>query len=167
MLVVWALDQRASPSLLANRLAALNHSLRFSRSRPFAILFLHATRCQPSSYSALLSGSSLTLLVDSQHLTCLSHFSAPDVRALVRRVVELVKITDVACCSEHHQLLKILIILSQLCSDSSRNVHLSVFGCNCERLRSRWSQVASECVGHITSCCCHATGTLASCALIR
>ena len=34
MLVVWALEQRASPSLLADRLGALNHSLRFSRSRP-------------------------------------------------------------------------------------------------------------------------------------
>ena len=70
-------------------------------------------------------------LVDSQQLTCLSHFSAPDVRALVRRVVELTKITDVACCSEHHQLLMVLIILSQLCFDSNHNVRLSVFGCNC------------------------------------
>ena len=61
----------------------------------------------------------------------------PDVRALVCRVVEQVKITDVACCSEHHQLLMISTILSQLCSDSNRNVHLSVFGCNCERLRNR------------------------------
>ena len=31
----------------------------------------------------------MTLLVALQHLTCLSHFSAPSVRALVRRVVEL------------------------------------------------------------------------------
>ena len=33
MLVVWALEQRAPPSLLADRLGALNHSLRSSRSR--------------------------------------------------------------------------------------------------------------------------------------
>ena len=111
--------------------------------------------------------ASLTSLVDSQHLTCLSHFSAPDVRARVRRVVELIKITDVACWTEHHQLLKVLIILSQLCYDSNRNVRLSVFSCNCERLRSRWSQMVTECVGRPTSCCRHATDTLVSCALIR
>ena len=106
-------------------------------------------------------------LVDSQRLTCLSHFSAPDDRALVRRVVELIEITDVACWSEHHQLLMVLIILSKLCSDSNRSVHLSVFGCNCGRLRSRWSQIVSECVGHTTSCCWCAADTLASCALMR
>ena len=98
--------------------------------------------------------------MDWQHLTCLSHFSAPDVRAWVRRVVELIEMTDVAYWSEHHQLLMELIILSQRCSDSNRNVHLSVSGCNCERLRSRWSQMASECVGRPTSCCCRICGEL-------
>ena len=173
---VW-LEQRASPSLLPDHLGALNHSLRRTSDlrlialftiTTFAILFLHASRSQPSSYSAFSFRASLTSLVDSQHLTCLSHFSlSPDVRALVRRVVELIKITDVACWSERHQLLMVLVILSQLCSDSNRNARLSVFGCSCEHLRSQWSQMASECVGRPTSCCCYATDTLASCALTR
>ena len=166
MLVVWALEQHASPSLLANRLGALTYPLG---SHDHDLCHL-VSACITKSTIELLGSSfraSLTLLVDSQHLTCLSHFSAPDVRVLVRRVIELIKITDVACSSEHHQLLMNSTILSQLCSDSNRNVHLSVFGCNCERLRSRWSPMASECVARTTSCCCHATDTLASCALIR
>ena len=164
MLVKWALEQRASPSLLADSLGALNHSLRFSRSRPLPSCFRMHLEVNHRVYSALRSRSEMPWLVDSQQLTCLSHFSALDVRALVRRVVELTKIIDVACCSEHHQLLMVLIILSQLCFDSNHNVRLSVFGCNCERLRSRWSRMASECVGRPTSCCCNATDTLASCA---
>ena len=98
------------------------------------------TTCITKSTIGLLGSSfwaSLALLVDSQHLTCPSHFSAPDVRALVRRVVELIKITDDACCSEHHQLLMISTILSQFCSDSNRDVHLTIFGCNCG---PRWLQ---------------------------
>ena len=162
MLVVWALEQRASPSLLADRLGALNLSLRFLRSRPLPSCFRMHHEVNPR-----VTRLFFTLLVDSQHLICLSHFSAPDVRALVRRVVEVIKITDVASCSEHHQLLMISTILSQLCSDSNRNVHLSVFGCNCESLRSQWSQMASECVARTNSCCCYATDTLASCALTR
>ena len=51
--------------------------------------------------------------------------------------VELIKITDVACWSEHHQLLMVLITLTQLSSDLNRHVRLSVFDCNCGRLRSR------------------------------
>ena len=54
------------------------------------------------------------MLVNSQHLTCLSHSSAPDFRALVCRVFELMEITDVARCLEHHQHLIVLIILGQL-----------------------------------------------------
>ena len=164
---MWALEQHASPSLLANRLGALNHSLSCSRSRPLpsCCRMHHEVNHRVTRRSSF--GASLTLLVDSQHLTFLLQFSAPDVRAVVYRVVELIKITDITRCSGHHQLLMILIILGQLCSDSNGNVHLTVFGCNCERLRSRWSQMASEYVCCTTSCCCYATDTLALCALTR
>ena len=166
MLVVWAPEQRASPSLLANRLGALNHSLRFSRSRPLPSccrmhhevshrvtqLFIQSTSDFARGFAA--SDLSPELLISG--CSCMVH-----------RVVELIKITDVTRCSGHHWLLMISTILSQLCSDSNHNVHHSVFGCNCERLLSRWSQMASECVARTTSCCCFATDTLASCALIR
>ena len=61
---VW-LKQRASPSLLADRLGALNHSLRSSRSRPLPF----CSACITKSTIELLGSSfraSLTSLVDSQ-----------------------------------------------------------------------------------------------------
>ena len=166
MLAVWALEQHASPSLYTNRLGALNHSLRSSRSRPLppccrmhhegshrvAQLFIQSTSDLARGFAA----SDLSPELLSSGCSCIVH-----------RVVELIKITDVTRCSGHHQLLLISTILSQLCSDSNRNVHPTVFGCNCERLRSRWSQMTSECVARTTSCCCCATDTLTSCALIR
>ena len=97
MLVVWALEQHASPSLLANRLGALIHSLRSSRSRPLLSCF-----CTHHEVNHRVTQSISDFALHSQHLTCLSHFSAPDVRVLVRRVIELIKMTDVARCSEHH-----------------------------------------------------------------
>ena len=119
MLVVWALEQRALPSLLANRLGAVNHSLRFSRSRPLPSCYrMHhevnhrVTRLFFQSISDLARGfaaSDLSLALLSSGCSCMVH-----------RVVELIKITDVACCLEHHQLLMICTILSQLCSDSNR-----------------------------------------------
>ena len=75
---------------------ALNHSLR---SHDHDLCHL-VSACITKSTIELLGScfrASLTLLVDSQHRTCLLHFSATDARALVCRVVELIKITDVAC----------------------------------------------------------------------
>ena len=94
MLVVCALEQRASPSLLANRLGALNRS---SRSRPLpSCCRMHHEVSHRVTQLFFQSISDLASRI-RQHLTCLLHFSAPDVRAQVRRVVELKKITDIAC----------------------------------------------------------------------
>ena len=101
---VW-LEQRASPSLLADRLGALIHSLRcisafvssrFSRSRPLPSCFcMHhevnhrVTRLFFQVRSDLARGfaaSDLSHALLSSGCSCMG-----------RRIVELIKITDVAC----------------------------------------------------------------------
>ena len=144
MLEVWALEQHASPSLLANRLGALNHSLRSSRSRPLPCCYrMHHEVIHRATQLFIQSTSDLARGFEASDLS--SELLSSGCSCMVHRVVELIKITDVTRCSRHHQLLMISTFLSQLCSNSNRNVHHSVFGCNCERLLSRWSQMASVC----------------------
>ena len=77
----YALEQRASPSLLADRLGALNHSLRSSRSRPLPSCFrMHhdvnhrVTRLFLQSISDLargLTASDLSLALLSSGCSCI------------------------------------------------------------------------------------------------
>ena len=80
-LPMWALEQHASPSLLANRLGPLNHSLRSSRSQPLPSCFrMHhevnhrVTRLFFQSISVLARGfaaSDLSLAILNSRYSCI------------------------------------------------------------------------------------------------